>query len=340
MRYGKAVAVLLLASSLAGMAVAQEESEVQRKVVVNKMVVGAESASGDLQAQMRDAEARLEEAARQIAELSGRQMPSMGGEHWEFDFPDRPVLGITIGSTNEEGPVTGVAVRGVSPGGAAFDAGLRAGDTITAINKQLLRAENSVRANEKLLEFMSTIKDGDNVDVEYSRAGKVATVAVKPKVQQERFFAIAMAQAPGVPPAPGAPMPHVFPDGNQFMFWRGDGGWGDMEVVTLSKDLGRYFGTEEGLLVIRAPGEDTLKLRDGDVIRSIDGREPSSISHVVRILDSYQPGETLDIEIMRDKRKLTLKVEIPDNRRSGTSSRNWAVVGPDLEFKVEQQTRD
>jgi hypothetical protein len=36
----------------------------------------------------------------------------------------------------------------------------------------------------------------------------------------------------------------------------------------------------------------------------------------VRILGSYQSGETLKIEIMRDKRRQTLNLEMKDDERS------------------------
>ena len=52
------------------------------------------------------------------------------------------------------------------------------------------------------------------------------------------------------------------------------------------------------------------------MIRSIDGREPTSVRHALRILGSYQPGESLKLDIMRDKRKRTLDIEIPDDRSS------------------------
>jgi S1-C subfamily serine protease len=87
-------------------------------------------------------------------------------------------------------------------------------------------------------------------------------------------------------------------------------------MVSLTKDLGRYFGTDKGLLIVRAPDDESLKLRDGDVIQRIDGREPTSVTHAMRILGSYQSGETLEIEIMRDKKRQTVSVEMPDNRQS------------------------
>ena len=84
-------------------------------------------------------------------------------------------------------------------------------------------------------------------------------------------------------------------------------------MITLTEKLGKYFATDKGLLVVRAPDDADLKLQDGDVIKSIDGREPKSVSHAMRILGSYQSGEQLQLQIMRDKRKQTLKIEMPDS---------------------------
>ena len=92
--------------------------------------------------------------------------------------------------------------------------------------------------------------------------------------------------------------------------------WGDMELVELNKDLGRYFGTDSGLLVVNAPKSEALKLQAGDVIQSIDGREPTSVGHAMRILGSYQAGEKLELRIMRDKRGQKLDITMPDDRTS------------------------
>ena len=89
-----------------------------------------------------------------------------------------------------------------------------------------------------------------------------------------------------------------------------------MELVELSEGLGKYFGTDQGVLVVSAPTSGALELEDGDVIQSIDGREPTSVNHALRILGSYQPGEELELSIMRDQRRRTLDVTIPDDRTS------------------------
>jgi S1-C subfamily serine protease len=95
-----------------------------------------------------------------------------------------------------------------------------------------------------------------------------------------------------------------------------DDGFGDMEMVKLTERLGSYFGTQTGLLVVRAPSNKALQLEDGDVILGIDGRTPNSVSHAMRILGSYQAGETLKVEIMRDQQKRTIEIDMPDNLQS------------------------
>jgi hypothetical protein len=116
---------------------------------------------------------------------------------------------------------------------------------------------------------------------------------------------------------PMSDAPHVFQGlKNAFIFsWLGNV-WADMELVELNEGLGKYFGTDSGLLVVSAPESSALQLEDGDVIKKIDGREPTSVRHAIRIFSSYQPGETLKIEIRRDKKRRTLDVTMPDDRSS------------------------
>ena len=68
--------------------------------------------------------------------------------------------------------------------------------------------------------------------------------------------------APGVPMAALEALPFEF--GGHWLL----AGWGDAEFVTLTPGLGRYFGTEKGVLVARAPRDAALGLQDGDVIPS------------------------------------------------------------------------
>ena len=57
-----------------------------------------------------------------------------------------------------------------------------------------------------------------------------------------------------------------------------------------------------------------MKLEDGDVILSIDGRAPESGSHATRILRSYQPGEKVKLRVQRDRKAIDLDSTAPGRR--------------------------
>ena len=278
----------------------------------------------EVELSMREAEQRLAEAAQQIAELSTRQLPRVAEIERRIRIDGRPVLGVTIGSSDPHGPVEGIRIMGITPGGAAEEAGLRAGDIITTVNGESLTSDTGMEANDKLLDFMAGVEEGDALEIDYLRNGKSGNVEVTPRARGGYAFAFGDSDFDAHMPPPSA-----VAGATHGMIWRSDG-FGDMEMVSLTEGLGRYFGTDKGLLIVRAPENNDFKLQDGDVIQSIDGREPTSVRHAMRILGSYEAGEKLDIVIMRDRKKRTVDVEMPDNRRS----HQWEFSTPKVESKV------
>lgn len=219
------------------------------------------------------------------------------------------VLGINIASGDpDSGPVEGVPVVGVSPGGPAEAAGLQTGDVLVAIGGEILTADSAAAASAALIQFMEAANPDDRIDVDYLRDGKTARVTVvagefDPSVMRPGFpFRRSLEQL-----GDDIHTQLVQPLVRQ---WRG-GVFAGMELVALTPDLGRYFGTEEGILVVRAPESDLIPLRDGDVLKKIGGRTAQSPSHAMRILRSYEVGEELVFEIYRDRRKQTVEVVMP-----------------------------
>jgi len=224
---------------------------------------------------------------------------------------ERAVLGINIASGRQvSGPVEGVAIVGVTPDAAADAAGLRADDVLIAIDDVSLTAESMRAANARLLTFMADVTPGQELRLAYLRGGRVLETRL-----------VADAYEPGMlPPAfpfrddlekLGRRLEDEFIEPLQSR-WRHYGAYAGMELVALTPELGRYFGTDEGLLVVRAPESDALGFQDGDVIRSIGSRTPSDPSHAMRILRSYEPGEELVIHIYRDGRERELHLTLPE----------------------------
>ncbi|HEX4561179.1 MAG TPA: PDZ domain-containing protein, partial [Gemmatimonadales bacterium] len=85
-----------------------------------------------------------------------------------------------------------------------------------------------------------------------------------------------------------------------------------------------YFGTHDGVLVVKASEDSLLPLKSGDVIVSIGDRKPTSPAQAMRILRSYDSGETVNIEIMRHQKRQTIswKVPSPEDRERGRMRRD------------------
>ena len=58
------------------------------------------------------------------------------------------------------------------------------------------------------------------------------------------------------------------------MLHTGGRGFHALELVPVTPKLGQYFGTDKGLLVVRAPPAPGAGLEEGDVILTIGGRTP------------------------------------------------------------------
>ena len=219
----------------------------------------------------------------------------------------RPRMGILVES--RDGDPAGALVVAVTPGGPADEAGLEAGDVITAVDGTALDGRDG-RPHDVLIRTLATKTEGDSVTVDYLRNGDARSAAV---VLEGLDVDKLIVHGPAVwMSREGAGMP-VPPDAPE-MAWFFPAGWLDMEMVSLNAELGEYFGTDEGVLVVRGPSSRELGLRGGDVILSIDERAVKSPTHAMRILRSYEPDERLSIEVMRHGRRETIEGSVPEQQ--------------------------
>jgi len=268
--------------------------------------VDKETNTRDLESRLADARARLEEAAHEVAELSSQMSGPLMDQFMVFDHdggPSRAVIGVQLES---HGGNDGARIQEVSPGGPAQEAGLRVGDVITQLNGTDIKGDDPAR---QVMHLMRKVAPDSKVKVRVLREGKSKDFVVT--TRRSPTF-LGMREPFNVPIPPIPPIPAVPPEvGNRTfgpVMIRGP--LGDMELVTLTPQLGRYFGTEKGVLVVRAPKD--FKLEDGDVILAIDGREPTSGSHATRILASYQPGEKISIKLMRQQKTVNVETTLPE----------------------------
>jgi len=266
----------------------------------------ADQATSDrIEQQMQQAQERLEQAAREIAELSAKlTTESLGDLQVHGATGLRATLGIRVRPPADGSPdqVAGVQIVSVTPGGPADLAGLKADDVVVAIDGNTLRGDARRSAQQQLVALTQDAGIGTPVTIEFKRDGNPQKTQVTPKPA----FAYIR-----VPPPPPLPDLSGLEDLNRMFAGRDRSGLGSAELVELTPGLGAYFGTPKGLLVVRAPRNERLGLVDGDVILDIDGRVPDGASHALQILNSYRGGEKLKLHLMRQQKRLELPIEIP-----------------------------
>lgn len=252
---------------------------------------------------------------------------------FEMVVQRRARLGVGVSLESRDTDSLGAYVQSVTPGGPAAKAGLRAGDIITRIDEDPLtpsrgrRGRDATSPGERLVELLAAVAPGDTVKVEYLRDGARRSVAIvtadEPMLgasgEDTRAFVWQMPDGRGrqlrVPRLPGMileggpDMPgrieieRVGPGGAAMLT---AGPLANLELAPLNPDLGGYFGTTEGVLVIKAPAGSSLGVKGGDVILTVDGRKPANPNSLVRILRSYEANETFRLEILRQKKRETV----------------------------------
>jgi S1-C subfamily serine protease len=241
-------------------------------------------------------------------------------DHRTFAFAqdDRGRIGLMVQlKANAERDKTGALVDDVVPDSPADDAGIKEGDIVTKFNGVALGGIKSADEDEsgpgrKLLSLARKLEPGDTVKLEYRRGNDTKQVALVAERLGPSWAGMRM-RLPDLPP---------MPDIRRFEFGSGPDGWGmfyernamGLQLVDVNPELGEYFGTKEGVLVVRSPKDSSLGLRGGDVILAIDGRSVRSTSQAMRILRSYDPGEKPKLDVMRQKKRITLTWTVPERK--------------------------
>jgi C-terminal processing protease CtpA/Prc len=239
-----------------------------------------------------------------------------GGPFGVYSFSDnRGRIGVIVDTrADASGDKVGARIEGITPGGPAEKAGLKAGDVITRFNGTALggvAAEDNEDSGPgmKLIELARELDPGDTVQVDYRRGNDARKATL---VAEDLGMGRLMGDMSGQMEQFDELMPKMrMGPGNDFEFAFGRP-WGGIELVKLNPDLGDYFGTREGVLVVSAPEDSSLALKGGDVITAIGGRRPSSPMQAMRILRSYDPGDTVALDVLRKQKRVTVSWKVPE----------------------------
>lgn len=89
--------------------------------------------------------------------------------------------------------------------------------------------------------------------------------------------------------------------------------WQGLNLSSLDAGLGRYFGTDKGVLVLSS-SPDLKGLQAGDVIQRVAGNPVASPREVMRALRDKDSGSQLKVDVLRDRKPATVSLTVPKAR--------------------------
>jgi len=219
--------------------------------------------------------------------------------------------------------MAGAIVTQVVQASAAEKAGVKPGDVVTAFDGERVR---SARQLERLVEETPA---GRTVKIALQRAGAPMTLDVTPeapKMTQMRpgeggdMFWEKRAPGPGQQfhgPEGGMPFKFEVPSGrfdfdSEPFLAAGRGRLG-VRVQDLSDELAGYFGVKSGVLVAGVEADAPAAkagIKAGDVITAVNGQAITEPGELRREVAKVEDGKTAELSVTRDKKPLTLKVEV------------------------------
>jgi serine protease Do len=210
----------------------------------------------------------------------------------------RAEIGVVLGDAVEVAGRMGVRVIEVRAGGPAERAGVRPEDVILTLDGEPLGAEPARR----VVELMRSVEVGDTVTLLVRRGEQDLTARV---VTERGQFALDLAERIREQVMPARAEAERVREALRGLALvpaiRG------LELVDMNPRLGSYFGVEAGVLVADVPPDSPLGLEPGDVIVTIDGRTPRDRAHVRSILASYRADEEIELQVVRDRRTITVR---------------------------------
>ncbi len=282
------------------------------------------AADAPTQAQLDAAQADLERAARRVAELQGRlgvEVIAPDVHIFERQMMKKPVIGVVLAPD----PRAGVRVAGVTPDSGAAKAGLKAGDRITAVGGTQVLGNNGEMRLDNARKLFVGMDEGKPIRIDYVRAGKAASANVTASMDQDVFWVggpdvgpqLRRIEVPGVGDNVRQEIIRIGPRGDckgkncKVPMLAEAFRWNGLNLASVDAKLGRYFGTDKGVLVLSA-GPDLEGLQPGDVIQKIDGRSVNSPREAMEALRAKDDNATALVEYMRDRRVASTRIKLPE----------------------------
>jgi len=305
--------------------------------LIAPLPVLAQQSDAAAKKQLDEARADLQRAAKRVAELSrdaGELRTPINIDHL---IVSRPRVGVLLSGDG----AAGVRITGVTPGSGAARAGLKAGDRLVRVAGEPVRGDSAETRVAHARQLLTGLKVDTAVRVTYQRDGKAHEADVTPTQVSPRiafsgdgprsvFF---RSSDGGMPQVDGVPVPLdeitnvISPEVQRELRQLGrlgdcTGGdcrlpalaeafrWSNLNLATVDASLGRYFGTDAGVLVLSV-GDELAGLQPGDVIRKVDGKPVTTPRDVAQALRGKPEDARVAVEYLRDRQTRTDSVTVP-----------------------------
>ena len=214
--------------------------------------------------------------------------------------------------------VRGVAIEKVSENSPAEAAGLMNGDVIVKFNGE------EVTSVRKLTRLINEVAPDHRAKITVLRGGAERDFDVTLGKRETPQFFDGNFKVENLPPIPAMPKGD-FPalkegDPRGFLWTAGANRQIGIGVASLTKQLGDYFGVEEGKgLLINSVRENSpaakAGLRAGDIIIEVEGKEVKNNLDLIRAINEKKEGD-ISLTIVRDRNRQTISVT-PEVSKSG-----------------------
>jgi membrane-associated protease RseP (regulator of RpoE activity) len=285
------------------------------------------------QKELEAARADLQRAARRVAELSRGSAVLPHAIPMHGPLQRKPRLGVLLTGDDD----TGVRITGITPDSGAAKAGLKAGDRLVGIGGKPIAGTSADERLANARAALADLKIDVPVSVSYQRDGrdhetKATPIPIRPQ------FAFSTYRMAGSDALSGLDedititlddLPvGIAPEVQRELRQLGRLGdckeqecrlpvlaeafrWSNLNLARVDPSLGRYFGTDTGVLVLSV-GEELKGLQAGDVIRRIEGKPVTTPREVMQALRGRPEEAKVSIDYLRDRRTQTTTLTVPE----------------------------
>ncbi|WFC42686.1 PDZ domain-containing protein [Pseudoxanthomonas sp. SE1] len=284
------------------------------------------------QKELETARADLQRAARRVAELSRNSSVPAHALHPGTPLQRKPRLGVLLTGDDD----TGVRITGITPDSGAAKAGLKAGDRLVGVGGKPIAGASADERLANARAALADLKTDVPVSISYRRDGRNHDVKATPIPINPQFafstYRMAGPEPSGLDEAltitlddlPVGIAPEVQRELRQLgtladckeqdcrlpvlaEAFR----WSNLNLARVDPSLGRYFGTDTGVLVLSA-GEELKELQAGDVILRIEGEPVTTPREAMQALRGRPEEAKVPIEYLRDRRTQTTTLTVPE----------------------------